>query len=177
MQLGFSDLDNRYAQLSKLNDPLEELNRIIDWNLFADLLAETTTKPRKSAAGRKPFVYADSACRSNAQEESLIASKHTSQIHEKGARNHPLTEAQKSGNKEKSRARVPARVEHVSGSMTNELGGITIRTIDHGRAKVQIGSLNLVYNIKRVVTRYGKDISVSVGLLRPKWPEGDKTRE
>ena len=55
MQLGFFDLDNRYAQLSKLNDPLEELNRIIDWNLFADLLAETTTKPRKSGAGRKPF--------------------------------------------------------------------------------------------------------------------------
>lgn len=55
MQLGFSDLDNRYAQLSKLNDPLEELNCIIDWNLFADLLAETTTKSRKSEAGRKPF--------------------------------------------------------------------------------------------------------------------------
>ncbi|WP_430229308.1 IS5 family transposase, partial [Nitrosomonas communis] len=335
MQLGFFDLDNRYAQLSKLNDPLEELNRIIDWNLLADLLAETTTKPRKSEAGRKPFdrvmlfkmlvlqrmnnlsddrleyqvrdrlsfmrflglglagvvpdaktmwsfreelkenhlmdrlfarfdeclrelevelksgqiidatfvsvpeqrntreenkmikedavpiewgqnphklaqkdidarwtkknsesfygykdhvnmdrdtklittwevtsaqihdsqvleevlpspevggadIYADSAYRSNAQEESLVTSKYTSQIHEKGARNHPLTQAQKSSNKEKSRVR--ARVEHVFGSMTNELGGITIRTIGYGRAKVQIGLLNLVYNIKRVAT-------------------------
>lgn len=335
MQFGFFDLGNRYDQLSKLKDTLVELNRVIDWNLFADLLAETTTKSRKSAAGRKPFdrvmlfkmlvlqrmnnlsddrleyqvrdrlsfmrflgldlagivpdaktmwafreelkenhlierlfarfdeclrdldvelksgqiidatfvtvpkqrntreenkiikegavpidwgqnprklaqkdidarwtkknnesfygykdhanvdqdtklitawevtsaqihdsqvleqvlqspevggvdVYADSAYRSNAQEESLIASKHTSQIHEKGARNHPLTEAQKSSNKEKSRVR--ARVEHVFGSMTNELGGITIRTIGHGRAKVQIGLLNLAYNIKRVVT-------------------------
>ncbi len=333
MQLGFFDLDNRYDQLSKLKDPLVELNRVIDWNLFADLLAETTTKPRKSAAGRKPFdrvmlfkmlvlqrmnnlsddrleyqvrdrlsfmrflrldmtgvvpdaktmwafreelkenhlmerlfarfdeclreldvelksgqiidatfvtvpkqrnrreenemikdgavpiewgknphklaqkdiearwtkknnesfygykdhanvdqdtklittwevtsaevhdsqvleevlqspeeggadVYADSAYRSNAQEESLIASRHTSHIHEKGTRNHPLTEAQKSSNKEKSRVR--ARVEHVFGSMTNELGGITIRTIGRARAKVQIGLLNLVYNIKRV---------------------------
>jgi transposase, IS5 family len=335
MQLGFFDLDNRYAQLSKLKDPLVELNRVIDWNLFADLLAETTTKPRKNAAGRKPFdrvmlfkmlvlqrmnnlsddrleyqvrdrlsfmrflgldmagvvpdaktmwvfreelkenhlmarlfarfdeclrelgvelksgqiidatfviapkqrntreenemikegavpiewgknphkraqkdidarwtkknnesfygykdhvnvdqdtklitvwevtsaqihdsqileevlqppegggaeVYADSAYRSNAQEKSLIASGHTSQIHEKGARNHRLTDAQKSSNKEK--ARVRARVEHVFGSMTNELGGITIRTIGHGRAKVQIGLLNLAYNIKRVAT-------------------------
>ena len=333
MQLGFFDLDNRYDQLSKLKDPLVELNRVIDWNLFADLLAETTTKPRKSAAGRKPFdrvmlfkmlvlqrmnnlsddrleyqvrdrlsfmrflrldmtgvvpdaktmwafreelkenhlmerlfarfdeclreldvelksgqiidatfvtvpkqrnrreenemikegavliewgknphklaqkdiearwtkknnesfygykdhanvdqdtklittwevtsaevhdsqvleevlqspeeggadVYADSAYRSNAQEESLIASRHTSHIHEKGTRNHPLTKAQKSSNKEKSRVR--ARVEHVFGSMTNELGGITIRTIGRARAKVQIGLLNLVYNIKRV---------------------------
>lgn len=333
MQLSLFDLSNRYDQLSKLKDPLVELNHVIDWNLFADLLAETTMKPRKSAAGRNPFdrvmlfkmlvlqrmnnlpddrleyqvrdrlsfmrflgldlagvvpdaktlwafreelkenhlmerlfarfdeclrelgvelksgqlidatfvtvpkqrntreenatikegaipiewgqnphklaqkdigarwtkknsesfygykdhvnvdqdtklvtawevtsaevhdsqvleevlqssevggedVYADSAYRSNEQEESLIASRHTSHIHEKGARNHPLTEAQKSSNKEKSRVR--ARVEHVFGSMTNELGGITIRTIGHIRAKVQIGLLNLVYNIKRV---------------------------
>jgi len=335
MQPGFFDLDNRYDQLSKLKDPLVELNRVVDWNLFADLLAETTAKPRKSAAGRKPFdrvllfkmlvlqrmnnlsddrleyqvrdrlsfmrflgldlvgtvpdaktmwvfreelkenrlierlftrfdeclrelgvelksgqmidatfvtvpkqrntreenkiikegavpiewgqsphklaqkdidarwtkknnesfygykdhanvdrgtklitawevtsaqvhdsqvleevlqptevggvnVYADSAYRSNAQEENLIASGHASHIHEKGSRNHPLTEAQKSSNKEKSRIRV--RVEHVFGSMTNELGGITMRTIGHMRAKVQIGLLNLVYNIKRVAT-------------------------
>lgn len=335
MQLSFFDLENRYEQLSKLNDPLEELNRMIDWNLFADLLSETTTKPRKSAAGRKPFdrvmlfkmlvlqrihnlsddrleyqvrdrlsfmrflgldlagvvpdaktmwvfreelkenqlierlfarfdeclrgldvelksgqiidatfvtvpkqrntreenkiikdgavpmdwgqnphklaqkdidarwtkknnesfygykdhanvdqntklitawevtsaevhdsqvleevlqspetggtdVYADSAYRSQAQEENLIASGHISRIHEKGVRNHRLTDAQKSSNKEKSRVR--ARVEHVFGSMTNEMGGIAIRTIGLMRAKVQIGLLNLVYNIKRVAT-------------------------
>lgn len=335
MQFSFFDLENRYEQLSKLRDPLEELNRMIDWNLFADLLRETTTKPRKSAAGRKPFdrvmlfkmlvlqrmhnlsddqleyqvrdrlsfmrflgldlagvvpdaktmwafreelkenqlierlfarfaeclreldvelksgqiidatfvtvpkqrntreenkiikegaipiewgqnphklaqkdidarwtkknnesfygykdhvnvdqctklitaweftsaevhdsqvlaevlqspkeggtdVYADSAYRSEAQEEILATSGHTSRIHEKGARNHPLTDTQKFGNKKKSQVR--ARVEHVFGSMTNELGGITIRTIGLMRAKVQIGLLNLVYNIKRVVT-------------------------
>lgn len=335
MQLSFFDLENRYEQLSRLKDPLEELNRMIDWNLFADLLKETTKKPRKSAAGRKPFdrvmlfkmlvlqrmhnlsddrleyqvrdrlsfmrflgldlagvvpdaktmwafreelkenqlierlfarfdeclrkldvelksgqiidatfvtvpkqrntrdenkiikegavpidwgqnpqklaqkdidarwtkkgnesfygykdhanvdqgtklitawevtsaevhdsqvlgevlqspemggtdVYADSAYRSQEQEESLTATGHTSRIHEKGARNRPLTEAQKSSNKEKSRVR--ARIEHVFGSMTNELGGITIRTIGLMRAKVQIGLLNLVYNIKRVAT-------------------------
>ncbi len=98
-------------------------------------------------------VYADSAYRSNAQEENLIASGHASHIHEKGSRNHPLTEAQKSSNKEKSRIRV--RVEHVFGSMTNELGGIAVRNIGHIRAKVQIGLLNLVYNIKRVATLIG----------------------
>jgi len=95
-------------------------------------------------------VYADSAYRSNAQEESLLISRHVSHIHEKGTRDHPLTETQKSSNKEKSRVR--ARVEHVFGSMTNELGGITIRTIDQTRSKVQIGLLNLAYNIKRVAT-------------------------
>lgn len=54
-QLGLFDLHDRYDQLSKRKDPLEELNRMIDWTLFAGLLAETTAKPRKSAAGRKPF--------------------------------------------------------------------------------------------------------------------------
>lgn len=334
-QLGFFDLHDRYDQLSKRKDPLEELNRMIDWKLFADLLAETTAKPRRSSAGRKPFdrvllfkmlvlqrmnnlsderleyqvgdrlsfmrflelglagvvpdaktmwvfreelkekhlierlfarfdeclreldvelrsgqiidatfvtvpkqrntreenklikagavpiewgrrshklgqkdidarwtkknterfygyknhanvdrdtkliaaweitsaqvhdsrvlegvlqspaaggadVYADSAYRSHAQEESLIATGYKSHIHEKGERNHPLTAAQKQSNKQKSRVR--ARVEHVFGSMTNEMGGITIRTIGRARAKVQIGLVNLVYNIKRVVT-------------------------
>ena len=55
MQLSIFDLENRYEQLIKLKDPLEELNRMIDWNLFADFLKETTTKPRKSATGRKPI--------------------------------------------------------------------------------------------------------------------------
>ncbi len=110
----------------------------------SQVLEEVLQSPEEGGAD----VYADSAYRSNAQEESLIASRHTSHIHEKGTRNHPLTEAQKSSNKEKSRVR--ARVEHVFGSMTNELGGITIRTIGRARAKVQIGLLNLVYNIKRV---------------------------
>ncbi len=102
-------------------------------------------------------VYADSAYRSNVQEESLIAPRHMSHMHEKGARNHSLKEVQKSSNKEKSR--VCARVEHVLGSMTNELGEITIRTIGRMRAKVQIGLLNLVYNIKRVVTLIRREYS------------------
>jgi len=84
------------------------------------------------------------------QEESLIATGYKSHIHEKGARNHSLTAAQKQSNKEKSRVR--ARVEPVFGSMTNEMGGFTIRTIGHASAKVQTGLLNLVYNIKHVVT-------------------------
>ena len=55
MQISLFDLENRYDQLKKLKDPLVELNHVIDWNLFAYPLAETTKKPRKSLAGRKPF--------------------------------------------------------------------------------------------------------------------------
>ena len=53
MQRSFFDLDNRYAQLSKMRDPLIELNRVIDWALFRSTLWTIAKKPRKSAAGRK----------------------------------------------------------------------------------------------------------------------------
>lgn len=53
MQSSFFDLDNRYAQLSRLSDPLIELDRVIDWELFRSPLSVLSKKPRKSAAGRK----------------------------------------------------------------------------------------------------------------------------
>lgn len=93
-------------------------------------------------------IHADSAYRSMEQETRLEEAGHTSCIHEKGTRSQPLTEEQKASNREKSRTRV--RVEHVFGAMTNDMGGICIRTIGSARAHVQIGLLNLTYNIKRV---------------------------
>ena len=42
-------------------------------------------------------------------------------------------------------------MEHVFGTMTNDLRGICIRTIGSARAHLQIGLMNLTYNIKRVV--------------------------
>ena len=53
MHSSFFDLDNRYVQLSKLRDPLIELNRVIDWELFRSTLSTIVEKPRKSAAGGK----------------------------------------------------------------------------------------------------------------------------
>jgi IS5 family transposase len=52
MQSSFFDLDNRYAQLSKMRDPLIELNRVIEWALFRSTLSTIAEKPRKSAAGQ-----------------------------------------------------------------------------------------------------------------------------
>jgi IS5 family transposase len=54
MQPSFFDLDNRYAQLSKLRDPLERLSAVIDWELFRPIIERMDNKARKSAAGRKP---------------------------------------------------------------------------------------------------------------------------
>ena len=68
-------------------------------------------------------------------------------VHEKGSRNHPLTEEQKASNQEKSRVRV--RIEHIFGFMTNSMCGITVRSIGILRAKFNAGITNLAYNICR----------------------------
>lgn len=102
---------------------------------------------RDAATGGKE-VWADSAYRSDEQEQSLVGSQHESQIHERAYRNKPLTPAQEQSNTAKSRVR--ARVEHVFGAMENEMGGICLRTIGAARAAVGVGLMNLAYNLKRI---------------------------
>lgn len=104
---------------------------------------------RDGAAGGKD-VWADSAYRSQEQEQSLAASRHDSRIHERAYKDEPLTEEQKTNNKQKSKVR--ARVEHVFGAMENEMGGIFLRSIGAARAAVGVGLMNLAYNLKRVET-------------------------
>jgi IS5 family transposase len=93
-------------------------------------------------------VWADSAYRSQEQEQSLKDSKHTSQINERAYRGKPLSEDQEISNKAKSRVR--ARVEHVFGHMENSMGGIFVRTIGIARAKVGVTLMNLTYNLSRI---------------------------
>ena len=93
-------------------------------------------------------VWADSAYRSEEQEQSLHSSEHTSQINERAYRGKPLTEAQEISNKAKSRVR--ARVEHVFGHMQNSMGGIFVRSIGIARAKVNVTLMNLTYNLSRI---------------------------
>ena len=95
-------------------------------------------------------VWADSAYRSDEQEQRLEESKHESRIHERTYRNKPLSEAQEQSNTEKSRTR--ARVEHVFGAMENDMGGIFLRSIGGARARLGIGLMNLTYNLKRIET-------------------------
>ena len=44
-----------------------------------------------------------------------------------------------------------ARVEHVFGAQTNDMGGTLLRTIGLVRAKAKIGMKNLAYNMRRLV--------------------------
>ena len=120
-----------------------------DSQVFDELLDHTPDEN-----GDKRPVYADSAYRSTEQEEKLARAKIASQIIEKGARNHPLTDEQKAENKGKSKTRV--RVEHVFGTQA-QMGEHIVRTIGRVRAAVKIGLMNLAYNMKRLgqLLKYG----------------------
>ncbi|HHV69024.1 MAG TPA: transposase, partial [Ochrobactrum intermedium] len=61
----------------------------------------------------------------------------------------PLTEQGMASNRTKSTVR--ARVEHVFGAQTNDMGGTLVRTIGLMRAKAKIGMKNLAYNMRRLV--------------------------
>ena len=101
-------------------------------------------------------VWADSAYRSAEMEEKLADRGLRSRIHRKAHRNRPLGEHEKKGNR--TRSKVRARVEHIFGAQSNDMGGTLVRSIGLARAKARIGLKNLAYNMKRAVhlTRRGK---------------------
>jgi transposase, IS5 family len=111
-------------------------------------------------------VSADSAYRSDETQELLAKGGYNSRIHERAYRGAPLTEVQKASNKEKSKIR--ARVEHVFGHMQTSLGGMLIRSIGELRAKVNIGLMNLTYNLSRVEMLIRKKLVVTAGIAMPK---------
>lgn len=113
-----------------------------DSQVFDELLDQTPDEHNQ-----KRSVYADSAYRSQEQEARLADTGIPSQVCEKGARNHPLTETQKATNKTKSKVR--ARVEHVFAAQAH-MGGHRVRTVGLLRAQVKIGLMNLVYNMVRL---------------------------
>ena len=94
-------------------------------------------------------VYADSAYRSEALEEVCRKKNIESFIHEKGYRNKPLTKRQQQRNKTKSKIR--ARVEHIFGFMTNTMNEMYLRYRNFVRNKAGIGLMNLTYNLFRLV--------------------------
>jgi transposase, IS5 family len=95
-------------------------------------------------------VYADSAYRSAETEAKLKARGLRSRIHQRASRKHPLSKAQESANRQKSKVR--ARIEHVFGTQQSSPGGRIVRTIGIVRAKAKIGLQNLAYNIRRLAT-------------------------
>lgn len=56
-QIGLFDVENKLAQLSAMGDPLEKLDKAVNWNLFKPVLNKAFCKERRSNAGRPPFDY------------------------------------------------------------------------------------------------------------------------
>ena len=94
-------------------------------------------------------IWADSAYRSEALESGLATLGYDSQIHDRGYREHPLTEEQKETNRGKSKVR--AKVEHVFGGYVMNLGGKLVRCIGIERVRAQLGLKDLAYNFRRYV--------------------------
>ena len=93
--------------------------------------------------------YADSAYSGKPQEMIIAAKKMINKVCEKGARNRPLTEEQKTGNREKSKIR--SRVEHIYGFMEMSMNGMYIQCIGIKRATAIIGLMNLTYHMYRKI--------------------------
>jgi len=111
-----------------------------DSQVVEDILTE-------SDAGQP--LWADSAYVGEEQEAIYRKKKVIVKIHEKGVRNKPLTDEQKSNNSEKSKTR--ARVEHIFGFIENSMKKSFIRTIGIVRAETKIGLMNLTYNLCRCI--------------------------
>jgi IS5 family transposase len=97
------------------------------------------------------YVWADSAYSGECFEDLLNLGGFESLIHEKGSRNHPLSDEAKELNRIKSAIR--ACVEHVFGAMTVSMGGKLTRKIGLARNQAWWGLKNLTFNFLRYLQR------------------------
>jgi IS5 family transposase len=110
----------------------------------------------KDIDDEKP-IYADSAYKSEQIDKKLRKRGNPNRICRKGYRNHPISKKDKKWNRDYV-CRIRARIEHIYGAHKH-FGGDFIRSIGMARARVQIGIINLTYNLRRFVyyerTSYG----------------------
>ena len=129
----------------------DEKSKLIDSYLVTDASVhdsqETENLLEEQDKGQE--LHADSAYSGQLVKEIVEDYEMKNHIHEKGYRNHPLTEGQKQCNHLKSKIR--ARVEHIFGFIENSMHGSFIRTIGIKRATAVVGLMNLTYNIFRAI--------------------------
>ena len=94
-------------------------------------------------------LFADSAYKSAQTDEKLADWQIANWIHEKAARNRPLSEAQKGLNRLKSKIR--CCIEHIFGFVENSMNGPELEYIGRARIETGIGLCNLTYNLQRYV--------------------------
>lgn len=93
-------------------------------------------------------VWADTAYRSNANEEFMDQNDFVSRVHRKKPKGRPMARHTAIANGRKSKVRV--FVEHVFAGQKSGTGFV-IRTIGIARATLKIGMTNLGYNVKRLI--------------------------
>jgi hypothetical protein len=90
------------------------------------------------------YVWADSAYSGECFNDLLSLGGFESLIHEKGARNHPLSDSAKELNRVQSSIR--ASVEHAFGCITMSMGGKLTRKIGPERNEAWWGLKKLTFN-------------------------------
>ncbi len=115
-----------------------KIDEVVPWEDF---------RPRLEAAWRKPAEERKSLA--GVIEAKLKEKGLKSRIHRKGHRNKLLSAREKRGNK--TRSKVRARIEHVFGAQSNDLGGTLVRSTGLVRAKARHGLKNLAYTMRRLV--------------------------
>ena len=93
-------------------------------------------------------VWADTAYRSQANEQWLARHGLSSHIHRRKPKGRPMPEHMRRGNATKSKVR--SLVEHVFADQKHRMG-VKVRTIGLARAKIKIGLANIAYNMRRFV--------------------------
>ena len=109
-----------------------------DSRVFEQVLDETNTNGD---------VLADSAYHSRAHERLLSEGGWGSHIHRKAHRNRTLSARSRQANR--TRSKVRAAVEHIF-AQHEAMGGKRIRSIGLARARIKVGIMNLVYNLRRL---------------------------
>lgn len=128
-----ADTKSKFIDKYKVTDASVHDSQVLD-----DLLVEQD---------KGQDLHADSAYTGEDQENVISKYNMNNKVHEKGYRNKPLTEEQKTNNREKSKTR--ARVEHVFGFMEQSMNGLFIKSVGIKRAEGIIGLINLTYNLFR----------------------------
>ena len=101
-----------------------------------------------------PMVWTDAAYQGKAIEALLQDAGYESRIQEKGQRDHPLSDAAKERNRERSKTR--CRVEHGFGRITTTMQGKLKRCIGLAAVTLWWTLRNLTYNLIRFVQhKYG----------------------
>jgi IS5 family transposase len=117
---------------------------IVDYNV-------TTASTHDLCGAEGLFDEADNVAYGDSAYPSLeLPEGVENQINERAYRNTPLSEAQKANNTEKAKLR--CRVEHVFAGMVQMVGGTSIRCKNMERATFNISMLNLLYNMRRVLS-------------------------